>query len=575
MVFNARGIWKTLGRKKFVDQSFESPLRRCLVFVDLFLLGVGGSVDVALYIVLGNVIRDLSGPSVLISMVPTFFVCLGSGFCYAEFASYIPTSGSDYDYVYSSLGEICGFFDGWSILVSSVLATAVLAQGAGDLLSSLTNSASYEYFDSHVELPEHSLLASNLNVMATLIVVLVTIITAIGVQGSIRFNGVIVVINILVVVFTFILGLFYINFDNWSSWDKFAPYGATGILDALPVVLFFYGGFVSVTFSSEEVINPHQILPKSIVASLVGIFVLFMMIAFVLGLVIPYDQLPKVSPLSDAFGNVAFKESKYIIAVGGFCSCFSSVLTASYANSRLAYVISRDGLISRFLSKVNKRMQVPINAVLTTGLIACVLAAFLDLTILVEMCSILTVVPYILLLFSVILPRYKEILPHKEPKEDELSVDAIDTIHDGSVSLSPSSVETETKIKPKIIVALVMLILSTTALSLLVRFSVSYNVDKVVFGILAAVFLIPLMLSFLVIYKTPYEKLVFPFTMPCFPLLPATCLVMCVFIMLQFSMWAWILFCCNSVLGKFKVHLMPQRPCYMVQLFTYVFSQCL
>ena len=568
MVFNARGIWKTLGRKKSVDQSFESPLRRCLVFVDLFLLGVGGSVDVALYIVLGNVIRDLSGPSVLISMVLTFFVCLGSGLCYAEFASYIPTSGSDYDYVYSSLGEMCAFFDGWSILVASILATAVLAQGAGDLLSSLTNSASFEYLDSHVELPEHSLLASNLNVMATLIVILVTIISAIGVQGSIRFNCIIVVINIMVVIFTFILGLFYIDFDNWSSWDKFAPYGANGILDALPVCLFFYGGYVSVTFSSEEVINPYQILPKSIVASLVGIFVLFMMIAFVLGLAIPYDQLPKMSPLSDAFGNVAFKESKYIIAVGGFCSCFSSVLTASYGNSRLAYVISRDGLITRFLSKVNKRTQVPINAVLTTGLIAGVLAAFFDLTILVEMCSILAVMPYILLLFSVILSRYKEILPHEEPKEDESSVDAIDTIDDGSVSLSPSSVETETKIKPKIIVALVMLVLSTTALSLLVRFSLSYDVDKVVFGILAAVFLIPLMLSFVVIYKTPYEKLVFPFTMPCFPLLPTTCLVMYVFIMLQFSMWAWIVFCCNFVLGKFKVHLIPQRPCYMVQFFT-------
>lgn len=551
MVFNRKSIWKTLGRKKLVDESFESPLRRCLLFVDLFLLGVGGSVDVALYVVLGNVIRDLSGPAVLISMLLGFFVCFASGLCYAEFASYIPTSGSDYDYVYSSLGEFCGFCDGWSILLASVVATAVLSQGAGEILSSLTNSATFENLDSHVKLPEHALLASNINIAGALIVILVTVITAIGVQGSIRFNDVIVMINLLVVVFTFILGLFYIDFDNWSSWDRFAPYGTTGILKALPVTIFFYGGFVSVTFSTEEVINPHRILPKSIVASLVGIFVLFIAIAIVLSLAIPYDQLPKTSPLSDAFGMVAFKESKYIIAVGGFCSCFSSVLTASYANSRLAYVISRDGLIAKFLSQVNMHTLVPVNAVVTTGFIATVLAAFFDLTILVEMCSILAVIPYILLFIAVIMLRYKEKLTpegDKEKTEDnqaEVVSENIDT-HLTSF-LSPSSVETSVKFKIK--VALAVLVLSSAGFSLIVRYYTSFDEHSVLFGVLVVVFLIPLVGCVLVICKTPYQKLEFPFTIPCFPLLPTTGLAMCIFVMMQFSRWAWILFCCNFVFG--------------------------
>ena len=82
-----KNVYATFTRRKTIESTFESPLRRCLVFWDLFLLGVGGSVDVALYILLGNVIREFSGPSIIISMVFGFFVCFISGLCYAEFGS--------------------------------------------------------------------------------------------------------------------------------------------------------------------------------------------------------------------------------------------------------------------------------------------------------------------------------------------------------------------------------------------------------------------------------------------------------------------------------------------------------
>ncbi|XP_028392877.1 high affinity cationic amino acid transporter 1-like [Dendronephthya gigantea] len=560
-----KNILKVFSRRKTIDFDFESPLRRCLVFWDLFLLGVGGSVDVALYIVLGNVIRDYCGPSIVISMIIGFFVCFTSGFFYAEFASYVPTSGSDYDYVYSTLGELCGFLDGWSILVGSVIATSALAQGAADLLRSLTDSATFDYLDAHATLPDHALLASNVNIVATLIVILVNIITALGVHSSVRFNDAIVLINLLVIAFTFITGLVYVDFELWSGWDKFAPYGVNGILKSLPYTIFFYGGFICITFSTEEVIDAHKTLPRSIIASIVGIFACFFSVGTVLSLMIPYNQISSVSPLSDTFATVAFKQSKYIIAFGGFCSCFSSVLTGCYANSRLSYVMARDGLLMNFLQKVSIRTLVPVRAVLLSGLIAALLAAFCDLTILVEVCSILTLLPYVTLGISVILLRYKEQSsayelsngvvemtnhhdegPNTPAQEIPL---ATDNLTNNQTSLCQTNILFESKTKLRIIIALLILFLSSASISLVVHFGILYELDTPTFVTLAVIFTIPLVVSMIIICRTPCQMIKFPFTVPMFPILPTVCIAMCTFVMFQFSMWAWILFVINTVIG--------------------------
>lgn len=556
-----KNVFAAFTRRKAIESTFESPLRRCLVFWDLFLLGVGGSVDVALYIVLGNVIRDFCGPSIVISMIIGFFLCFVSGLCYAEFASYVPTSGSDYDYVYSTLGELCGFLDGWSILIASVIATAALAQGAADLLRALTDSVTFNYLDAHATLPDHALLAPNVNIVATALIILVTIITAMGVQSSVRINDGIVAINLLVIVFTFVTGLVYIDFDHWSGWDNFAPYGVNGILKSLPFTIFFYAGFVCITFSTEEVINPQKILPRSIMASLIGIFICFFCIGTVLTLIIPYNQLSTVSPLSDAFAMVAFKQSKYVIAFGGFCSCFSSVLTACYANSRLTYVMARDGLLVSFLRKVNKQSLVPIQAILVTGFIATILTAFVDLTILIEVCSILSLLPYVTLAISVILLRHKEhgandvvnINGYDEAQpnstESHQIASATDNLMNGHPLLSQMNILFGRKAKSTIIIALVALFLSSAGISLVIRFGISYKLETPLFVALSIIFTIPLLASMVVIYRTPHQILKFPFTIPMFPMLPTVCFAACIFVMFQFSMWAWILLVINTVFG--------------------------
>ena len=266
---------------------------------------------------------------------------------------------------------------------------------------------------------------------------------------------------------------------------------------------------------------------------------------------------------------VAFKQSKYIIAFGGFCSCFSSVFTASYGNSRLAYVMSRDGLIVNFLQVVNTRTLVPVRAVVFCGGIAALLAAFADLTILIEMCSILSVLPFVLLCIAVILLRYKvndtdkttDVTNDEEATACINSHDVIanngqdeatkDELRDGHLSLSQTNVLCESKTKLRIKLALLTLVISSVGISLVARFGMSYRLGMPTFVTLEIVFAIPMLLSMMVIYRTPHQAVKFPFTMPMFPILPCICLALCIFVMVQFSMWSWILFVVHIAIGKF------------------------
>ena len=297
-------------------------------------------------------------------------------------------------------------------------------------------------------------------------------------------------------------------------------------------------------------------------ASIIGIFVCFFSVGTVLSLIIPYNQLSNVSPLSDAFEMVAFKQSKYIIAFGGFCACFSTVLTACYAISRLTYVMARDGLLMSFLQKVNRRTSVPLQAVLVTGFIATVLTAFVDLTILMEMCSILSLIPFTTLAISTILLRYKE---HENNTVIDIDADdkaepttkicdtvlTADNLLPDHPLLSQINILFESKPKLRILVALLVLFLSSAGFALVVRFGISYELGTLFFATLCIFFALPMLVSTIVIYRTPHQVLKFPFTMPMFPILPILCVFLCTFVMFQFSMWAWILFIINTVLGKY------------------------
>lgn len=71
------------------------------------LIGVGSTIGAGVYILVGTVAREHSGPALALSFLVAGIAAALSAFCYAELASRCPSAGSAYHYSYICVGEGC------------------------------------------------------------------------------------------------------------------------------------------------------------------------------------------------------------------------------------------------------------------------------------------------------------------------------------------------------------------------------------------------------------------------------------------------------------------------------------
>src|SRR6184192_4147977 len=107
-------------------------LKRALGPVQLTALGVGACVGAGIFSSIGSAVaggpgHPGAGPAIIISFLLVAFACALAGFCYAEFASMVPTSGSAYTYAYGTLGELIAWIIGWDLILEYAIGNVAVA----------------------------------------------------------------------------------------------------------------------------------------------------------------------------------------------------------------------------------------------------------------------------------------------------------------------------------------------------------------------------------------------------------------------------------------------------------------
>jgi APA family basic amino acid/polyamine antiporter len=430
-----RGLVERMFARKSIAQvqqeSASSELKRTLGKWNLLLLGVGCIIGAGIFVRTGSAAALHAGPAVLLSFVVAGIVCAFAGLCYAELSSTLPVSGSAYTYGYTTLGEFVAWIMGALLLLEYGLAASVVAVGWSGYVVSLladfglvippqfTGPAGYTLMrEGAPVLINGQTVTTIFNLPAFLICLALAALLVVGVSESAKVNNAIVAIKVSVLVAFIVVGgaIVLANFGELSAanWTPFIPpnqgegqFGVDGIMRAASIVFFAYIGFEAVSTAGQEARDPKRDMPFGIIGSLIVCTVIYMLVAAIMTLLVPYQQLNVPDPVAvvvDNFGPTWSWLAK-IIKVGAIIGLTSVVLVLMYAQTRIFYTMARDGLLPKIFARVHPRFQTPhINTILV-GLLTALAAGFFDINVLGDATSVGTLAAFAIVCLSVIYLR--------------------------------------------------------------------------------------------------------------------------------------------------------------------------
>ncbi|KAM3718553.1 Cationic amino acid transporter [Dirofilaria immitis] len=400
-------------RLKTTKNVLETRLKRCLTITDITLLGVGHMVGAGIYVLTGSVVRNIAGPSIVISFALAGLASLLSALCYAEFGGRFPKAGSAYTYVYIGVGELWAFIVGWNIILEHMLGAAAVARSWSGYLTSLIGNSLRNSTIVTIGHFDESFFADSPDLIAFLAVLAVAVFTGLGSKISTNFNSIFTVINMLIITFVVCYGFTFADFTLWSIYDintgksSFFPYGIGGTFAGAASCFFAYIGFDGLATAGEEASDPARTIPLATFISMSIVTVAYILMASALTLMVPFWEVNPTAAFSDAFASRGATWAKYVVSIGAMSGMTTSLIGSMFALPRCVYAMAEDGLIFRTFEQINDKTQVPLQAVVVFGALTSMIAFLFDIETLVEFLSIGTLLAYTIVSACVIVLRYR------------------------------------------------------------------------------------------------------------------------------------------------------------------------
>jgi APA family basic amino acid/polyamine antiporter len=401
-------------RRKPVEALGESArkLKPTLSWPHLVALGVGAIVGTGIYTLTG-IGAGLAGPAVILSFALCGVICACAALCYAEMSTMMPVAGSAYTYSYAVLGELVAWIIGWSLVLEYTVAAAAVAVGWSAHVSAFLAAAGWP-------LPpalSHGLFAGGiLDLPAIVIGATITALLIIGTRESATVNLILVGIKIAALVLFVLLAS--TAFDP-ARFHPFAPYGLgahvdadgvkRGVLAAAALIFFAFYGFDAVSTAAEETIDPKRDLTIGIMGSMVLCTVIYIAVAAAALGASSYQALASTgAPLVHVLELLRHPLASQLVAAAAIVALPTVILVLMYGQSRIWYVMARDGLLPESLAALHKTRGTPVVMTLVAGATVVLLASTLPLGNIALLANAGTLAAFIAVALSLLVLRIRE-----------------------------------------------------------------------------------------------------------------------------------------------------------------------
>ncbi|MBV9162900.1 MAG: APC family permease [Pseudonocardiales bacterium] len=298
-----------------------------------------------------------AGGASLVSWALTGVVIALLALVHSELGAAYPFSGGTGRWPRLAFGSLGGFTAGWVAWVQAVTIAPIEVEAALSYLDHMWHGL----INNAGAITHKSLVA------ATALMLLFTVINILGVRWLAESNSVIVLWKIAVPVLTVgvLIGVSF-RASNVTAGGGFAPYGAHGVLAALPLgVLFALQGFEQAAQLAGEARDPQRNVPRAVIYLVVVGTVLY------LGVEVAFISALNPGNLGNGWANPVAKGDfgpyatlatglglgwlAAILYVDAFVSPAGTGLVYLGTSARLSYALGHLGYVPRVVSRISGR----------------------------------------------------------------------------------------------------------------------------------------------------------------------------------------------------------------------------
>lgn len=433
------------GRVKPIDSILatteKKSLHRSLGAIQLMLFGVGCVIGTGIF-VLTAAGAQKAGPGLILAFAIAGAICIVAALCYAEIAAMMPVAGSAYTYTYASMGEVLAWTVGWGLVLEYAVAASAVSVGwsgyfTGTILGEFLGMQLPPWLSAG-PLMLGGAPGGLINLPALVIALLVTALLVIGTRESALFNAVLVVIKIVALTAFIVLTL---PEAEASKFNPFLPAGVfggfgsgVGAVGAAATMFFAYVGFDAVSTAAEETRNPQRNVPIGLVGSLLICTVFYILVAVgAIGAIggqpilgpngVPFPAgseelarqcaMPQYAQylvcsdeaLAHVLRVIGHGAIGNMLGIAAFVALPSVILILLFGQTRVFFVMARDGLLPEGLAKVHPKWKTPYVVTMITGGVVAVAAAFLPVGRLADISNSATLYAFTMVAISAMVLR--------------------------------------------------------------------------------------------------------------------------------------------------------------------------
>jgi aromatic amino acid transport protein AroP len=350
-----------------------NQLKRGLKNRHIQLIALGGAIGTGLFLGSAGVLKS-AGPSMILGYAICGFIAFLIMRQLGEMIVEEPVAGSFSHFAHSYWGRFPGFLSGWNCWVLYILVG----------MSELTAVGKYV----HYWWPE---IPTWVSAAVFFLMINAINLTNVKVFGETEFWF--AIIKVAAIVGMIALGSYLLvsgdggpqaSVSNLWAHGGFFPNGVGGLVMALAIIMFSFGGLEMLGFTAAEADSPKTVIPKAINQVIYRILIFYIGALVVLLSLTPWDGLLASlnasgdaysgSPFVQVFSMLGSDTAAHVLNFVVLTAALSVYNSGTYCNSRMLLGMAEQGDAPRALAKVDGR-GVPVRALLVSAAITLVAVA--------------------------------------------------------------------------------------------------------------------------------------------------------------------------------------------------------